>query len=93
MGAVENVARQVGDSQLDPALLADALYVRYAAQDAIARVVARAVELLGGLNFMSSDDIGYLAASVNGLGFHPPARVKMSGPLARYLAGDNLEIV
>ena len=93
MGAVENVARQVTVSALNPDLLAEALYVRYAVQDTIARVVPRAIELLGGLNFMSADDIGYLAASVNGLGFHPPARAKMSGPLARYLTGDILEIV
>jgi hypothetical protein len=51
------------------------------------------VELLGGLSFISGDDVGYLAASVNGLGFHPPARAKMAGPLARYLLGEPLEIV
>lgn len=92
MAAVENIARQVADAQRDPALLADALLVRYAVQDAIARAVPRAVELLGGLAFISSDEIGYLAAAVNGLGFHPPARGKMAAPLARYLLGEQLEI-
>ncbi|MFF2044458.1 acyl-CoA dehydrogenase family protein [Kitasatospora sp. NPDC058170] len=93
MAAVENVARQTGAERCDPGLLVDSLHVRYAAQDAIARVVPRAVELLGGLNFMSSDDIGYLTAAVNGLGLHPPARGKMAGPLIGYLAGRPLEIV
>lgn len=93
MAAVENVARQTRNTLCEPDLLVDSLYVRYAAQDAIARVVPRAVELLGGLNFMSSDDIGYLAAAVNGLGLHPPGRSKMSAPLARYIAGQPLEIV
>lgn len=93
MAAVENVARQTGNALCDQSLLVDSLYVRYAAQDTIARVVPRAVELLGGLNFMSSDDIGYLAAAVNGLGLHPPARSRMSGPLARHLGGQPLEIV
>jgi hypothetical protein len=61
-------------------------------QDAIARAVPRAVELLGGLNFMCSDHIGYLATCVNGLGFHPPTRAKMADRLAGYLAGEPLAI-
>jgi len=91
--AVENIARQIPQRQRDRGLLADALLVRYAVQGAIARVVPLAVELLGGLNFISSDDTGYLAAAVNGLGFHPPSRTKMSAPLLGYLAGAPLEIV
>jgi alkylation response protein AidB-like acyl-CoA dehydrogenase len=92
MAALENIARQVSVGQCDQRLLADALLVRYAVQDAIAAVVSRAVELLGGLNFMTSDEIGYLAAAVNGLGFHPPARAKMAGPLMNYLTGSSLRI-
>jgi len=93
MAAVENVARQIPEGQRDRALLADSLFARYAVQGAIARVVPQAVELLGGLSFISSDDTGYLAAAVNGLGFHPPSRAKMAGPLLAYLAGAPLEIV
>ncbi len=73
-------------------LLVDALLVRYSVQDTIASVVPRAVELLGGMNFMTGDDVGYLAAAVNGLGFHPPARAKMAGPLTSYLAGGPLDV-
>ncbi|MFI6151984.1 acyl-CoA dehydrogenase family protein [Kitasatospora sp. NPDC051170] len=93
MAGVENVARQTGAERCEPDLLVDSLHVRYAAQDAIARVVPRAVELLGGLNFMSSDDVAYLAAAVNGLGLHPPARGRMAEPLADHLAGRALAIV
>jgi alkylation response protein AidB-like acyl-CoA dehydrogenase len=92
MAALENIARQVPGDQRDQRLLANALLVRYAVQDAIATVVPQAVELLGGLNFMTSDDVGYLAAAVNGLGFHPPARAKMAGPLMKYLTGSSLQI-
>ena len=60
---------------------------------AIARVVPQAVELLGGLNFIGSDDTAYLAGAVNGLAFHPPSRSKMAGPLLGHLAGAPLEIV
>ncbi|MFF2554889.1 acyl-CoA dehydrogenase [Nocardia sp. NPDC058058] len=93
MAAVENIARQVPERQQNEHLLADALLVRYAVQDAIAAVVPRAIELLGGLNFMTGDDIGYLAAAVNGLGFHPPARSRMAGSLIDYLTGSTLRIV
>jgi alkylation response protein AidB-like acyl-CoA dehydrogenase len=107
MAAIENVARQVAETAPEPAsrrtdevpvrrrtqeLLVDSLLVRYHVQDTIAAVVPRAVELLGGLNFMTGDDVGYLAAAVNGLGFHPPARAKMAGPLTSYLAGGPLDV-
>jgi hypothetical protein len=68
------------------------MFVRYAVQNAISRTVPRATELLGGLNFMSSDDVGYLAAVVNGLGFHPPSRATMAEPLTRFLAGEPFAI-
>jgi len=92
MAAIENVARQVANCQRTQQLLVDALLVRYSVQDTIASVVPRAVELLGGMNFMTGDDVGYLAAAVNGLGFHPPARAKMAGPLTSYLAGGPLDV-
>lgn len=92
MASVENVARRMTDELDSRQLLVDALLVRYAVQDAIAAAVPRAVELLGGLNFITSDRIGYLAAAVNGLGFHPPARAKMAGPLLSYFAGNPLAI-
>lgn len=93
MAAAENIARQMADSVNSRQLLVDALLVRYAAQDSLATVVPLAVELLGGMTFMSSDEVGYLAAAVNGLAFHPPARSKMAGPLANYFAGKPLKIV
>ncbi len=92
MAAVENLARQLPEREHDVELLVDALLVRYAVQDAIAAVTPRAVELLGGLNFMGSDDIGYLAAAVNCLAFHPPSRSRMAVPLIRYFGGSPLRV-
>lgn len=89
---MEAVARRVDDGDLGEATLAQSLYARYAAQDTIARVVPRAVELLGGLNFMTSDEIGHLAACAHGLALHPPSRTRMTGPLAGYLADGPLTI-
>lgn len=92
MAALENIARRMPAEQRDQQLLGDALLVRYAVQDAIARSVPRALELLGGMAFISSGDLGYLAATVNALGFHPPSRTRMAGPLAAFLSGESLAI-
>jgi alkylation response protein AidB-like acyl-CoA dehydrogenase len=90
--AAEGVARRVDDGDLDESTLAQSLYVRYGVQDALARIVPRAVELLGGLNFMTSDEVGHLAACANGLALHPPSRSRMTGPFAAYLADQPLTI-
>lgn len=86
MYALENLAGQV-DTGARQALL-----VRYAAQDAIHRVAPRAVELLGGMRFIGSNDLAYLSASVNALPFHPPSRAKMAGSLAAFARGSALVI-
>lgn len=88
----EAVARRIDAGDLDESALAQALYVRYGVQDAIARVVPRAVELLGGLNFMTSDEVGHLAACANGLSLHPPSRSRMTAPFSAYLADRPLAI-
>ncbi|MFE0251634.1 acyl-CoA dehydrogenase [Streptomyces sp. NPDC059010] len=92
MGGLENVARQVPEHQAEEELLAECLFARYAAQDAIARTVPRAVELLGGMAFVVGDDVGYLAAAVHGLGFHPPSRPRAAEDLANYLEDGPLVI-
>ncbi|MFJ9632279.1 acyl-CoA dehydrogenase family protein [Streptomyces sp. NPDC091280] len=51
-----------------------ALVCRFAAQDAIDRVVPRCLEALGGMAYVSCDDTAYLAACSAALKFHPPSR-------------------
>ncbi|MDT0380545.1 acyl-CoA dehydrogenase family protein [Streptomyces sp. DSM 42041] len=92
MAAVEGVALKVDSGVVDESVLADALFVRYGVQDTLARVVPRAVELLGGLAFVTSDEVGYLAACTNGLALHPPTRSRMTAPLAAHLADGPLTI-
>jgi alkylation response protein AidB-like acyl-CoA dehydrogenase len=87
MAGLENIARQLA-SERDTRLLGDCLLVRYAVQDAIQRAVPRAVEALGGLNFITGDDVGYLCAASQGVSFHPPSRLKMADALASFLAGE-----
>lgn len=94
MVAAEGIARRAEtEGGLDESALVDSLFVRYSAQDTIARVSTRAVELLGGMRFMIGDEVGYLSACCNGLALHPPARTKMTGPIAKWLAGGRLTIV
>ncbi|CAL9635880.1 Isobutylamine N-hydroxylase [Streptomyces sp. enrichment culture] len=90
--AAEGIARRVDAGDLGESALAQALCTRYGVQDALGRIVPRAVELLGGLNFMTSDEVGYLAATANGLSLHPPSRTRMTGPFAAYLADGPLTI-
>ena len=93
MGSLEAVARQVDDEgAADADLLAQALLARYAAQDAITRTVASAVELLGGMAFIGGEEVSYLAAASRALGFHPPARPKTAAALAESLTGGELVI-
>ncbi|MEV0641468.1 acyl-CoA dehydrogenase family protein [Streptomyces sp. NPDC050619] len=92
MAAAEGIARRVDDGDLGESALAQSLFIRYGVQDTLARVVPRAVELLGGLNFMTSDEIGHLAACANGLSLHPPSRTRMTGPFSGYLADQPLAI-
>ncbi|GAA4815885.1 acyl-CoA dehydrogenase family protein [Streptomyces ziwulingensis] len=92
MATAEGVARRVDAGDLGESALAQALYTRYGVQDALGRIVPRAVELLGGLNFMTSDEVGHLAACAHGLSLHPPARSRMTGPFCAYLADAPLTI-
>ncbi|MFF0162580.1 acyl-CoA dehydrogenase [Streptomyces sp. NPDC005263] len=92
MAAAEGIARRVDSGDLGESALAQALCVRYGVQDTLARIVPRAVELLGGLNFMTSDEVGHLAACANGLSLHPPSRSRMTEPIAGYLADRPLAI-
>ncbi|PAZ09972.1 oxidoreductase [Streptomyces sp. SA15] len=92
MAAAEGIARRVDAGDLGESALVQALCTRYGVQDTLARVVPRAVELLGGLNFMTSDEVGHLAACANGLSLHPPSRPRMTGPFSGYLADQPLTI-
>lgn len=92
MAAIEGVARGMTGELRGEAAFAQALVCRYATQDAIGRVVARAVEALGGMAFIDSDDVAYLAAAAAALGFHPPSRSRMALPLCEYYAGNPLHV-
>jgi len=61
-------------------------------QQAIERTVARAVELLGGMAFISSPDVAYLFAASRALAFHPPARLSVASAIDDYLMGQPMQV-
>jgi len=91
MSSLEGVALQMSDDTISrDELLTRALMCRYAAQDAINRSVAQAVELLGGMAFIRSGDVSCLAASSRALAFHPPGRPRAAESIAAALNGAEL---
>ncbi|MEV0498106.1 acyl-CoA dehydrogenase family protein [Streptomyces spectabilis] len=92
MSAAEGVARRIDSDGRDESALADSLCVRYSVQDALYRTASRAVELLNDLNPVASQETSHLAACTHGLALQPPARPRMTAPLAAYLDGGPLAI-
>ncbi len=90
MAALEGLAADVDAGDRSESLLARALLIRYAAQQAIERATMLSAELLGGMAFIGGKDVAYLLAAGRALAFHPPSRTAMSAPLAEYLSGSPL---
>jgi alkylation response protein AidB-like acyl-CoA dehydrogenase len=88
----EGTARMIMDEAVGNEGLGRALVARYGAQDAIREVVGRAVELLGGMAFIGSGDIAYLAAASHGLSFHPPSRSSFTDPFLDHADGRPLRL-
>jgi alkylation response protein AidB-like acyl-CoA dehydrogenase len=89
--ALEQVASVAATDDHD-AMLARALYARFATERAIERVVMSAAAALGGMAFIESPEISYLLGATRALAFHPPSRAAAAGPIARYLAGGLLAL-
>ncbi|MFI8321680.1 acyl-CoA dehydrogenase [Streptomyces sp. NPDC085529] len=85
--ALEGLAADVATSGVTQDTLSRSLICRYAAQDAINRVLSLCVEALGGMAFIGSGDIAYLNSACRALAFHPPSRTRMAAPLAEYFSG------
>ncbi|MDH6131837.1 alkylation response protein AidB-like acyl-CoA dehydrogenase [Kitasatospora sp. MAA4] len=89
---LEGCARMIMDGETGNDSLAKSLVARYGAQDALGSAVNQAVELLGGMAFISSPDVAYLAAACHGLSFHPPSRSSFAEPYLDHVAGRPLRL-
>jgi alkylation response protein AidB-like acyl-CoA dehydrogenase len=88
MAALEAVARDMHDGQRGEGISARLMLVRCAVHGAVLRAATAAVESLGGMAFIRSPDVAYLASAVHGMGFHPPSRRTIAPSLYAYHAGD-----
>lgn len=87
---VEGAARAIECGLTGDEAVAATLVARYTVQDLLSGVVDTAAEMLGGMGFISSFDVAYLASAVRALAFHPPSRGSVAGALVDYLEGKSL---
>lgn len=83
---LDGIARMLDDDASD-STLSKALVSRYGAQQLIVEVADLCVEILGGVNFIKTPEIAYLATACRCLAFHPPSRTSSAEPLSNYFAG------
>ena len=89
---LERIAMHLEHQSVDQRSLVGALHARYAAQEAIRDAAAKAVEVLGGMGFISSTTVAYLSSVCQCAPFHPPSRLSMYDALARAAVGEPLRI-
>lgn len=87
---LEGVARATGRTPGDEESVARVLVARYAVQNALPGIASRALELLGGLEFIRGSAGARAAAALRALAFHPPSRAAAAEPLLRYFDGGPL---
>ncbi|MEV7320802.1 acyl-CoA dehydrogenase family protein [Streptomyces sp. NPDC093970] len=92
IGLAENVARIVDEHTVGNAELATVLTARYAVQELLVSAADRAAELLGGLAFATTPDVGHLLAVSRALAFHPPARGATAQALIDHHDGAPLRV-
>lgn len=85
MTMLEGLACRIAAEKPTHDLYAQALFVRFGVQEAIARAASRAAELIGGRGFVCTPDVGYLLASSRALAFHPPSRLSAGDLLVKHL--------
>jgi alkylation response protein AidB-like acyl-CoA dehydrogenase len=90
--ALEGIARSMMVNPRGKSELARMLLIRYFVQSAIERATALAFELLGGIAFVKSPEIGYMFCAAHALGLHPPNRTSMTEELANFLSGTEYKI-
>ncbi|NEB75749.1 acyl-CoA/acyl-ACP dehydrogenase [Streptomyces sp. SID14478] len=87
---LEGVARATGPGPGDEDSVARVLVARYAVQSALPDIASRALELLGGLEFIRGGEATQIAPALRALAFHPPSRSSGAEPLLQYFDGGSL---
>jgi hypothetical protein len=92
MSALEGIARAMLTGDRSEGILVQSLLVRFSVQQAIERITARATEILGGMAFIKSPDVGYFYAASRALAFHPPSRLSIAPAIDAYLSGKAMRV-
>jgi alkylation response protein AidB-like acyl-CoA dehydrogenase len=90
LALLEGVATGTGAEPGTEESVARVLVARYAVQSALPDIVGRALELLGGLEFINNPASAQAAAATRALAFHPPSRIGAAEPLLAYFGGGPL---
>lgn len=90
---VDAIARNLDLGDFGKDALSRALITRFAAADNIQAIVAKSVELLGGMAFIRSSDVSYLASATHAIGFHPPSRNSAMQSLLHWYEGQQWVMV
>lgn len=93
MAALCGAASWIDTHRFDADSLPAMLFVRFSVQRAIERAAAQAAELVGGMAFVRSTEVGYLFAASRALAYHPPSRGSASAALLASLGGEPPELV
>jgi alkylation response protein AidB-like acyl-CoA dehydrogenase len=86
----EGTARALAGGLAGDEAVAAVLLTRFAVQDALNAAADLAIELLGGISFITSPDVAYLGSAVRPLAFHPPSRTSTVQALVDYVGGGPL---
>lgn len=84
--ALRGLAASIDDNRFLRSDLARAQATRFAIQDAVNRISTRAFEILGGMAFMSSEEVAYLLVATRLLAFHPTSRLASTAFLCEQLS-------
>jgi alkylation response protein AidB-like acyl-CoA dehydrogenase len=89
---LRSIALLLQDGRTDNDALTQAVVARYGAEDAIVETADRAVAALGGVAYISSPEVAYLASACRCVRFHPPSRLSGQTALGDAFTGDVFRI-
>lgn len=84
--ALRGLAVSIDENRFLRRDLARAQATRFAVQEAVNRISTRAFEIIGGMAFMSDEEVAYLLVATRVLAFHPTSRAASSHFLCEQLS-------
>lgn len=84
--ALRGLAASIDEQRFSHADLARAQATRFCVQEAVNRIASRSFDILGGMTFMSSEEVAYLLVVTRLLAFHPTSRLASTAFLCEQLS-------